>query len=222
MCWPKNWKCCVGPSSFSLQNTDFLFSSVRNWPFQLDVWQVHMTSVLDAVLWFVIVQVNVSWMCLHLKYSDNTWCRTAKASFFSFFLFFFLLCTISETALGVEEHHSLAVWVGGDMGQCRASQMEHVVWDTTSPHYIMDKKGNDRTTSAGKSLMQGNILYNATNIDGICPQWAKIAKRAKRQNSSSSVQGKDSNYTINTLTDNTGHEQFSLLAFKISVDVFSD
>ena len=89
MCWPKSWKCCVGPSSFSLQNTDFLFSSVRNWPFQLDVWQVHMTSVLDAVLWFVIVQVNVSWMCLHLKYSDNTWCRTAKASFFSFFLFFF-------------------------------------------------------------------------------------------------------------------------------------
>lgn len=81
-----------------------------------------------------------------------------------------------KTALGVEEHHSLAVWVGGDMGHCQASHIENVVWDTTSSHYIIDKKGNDRTTSAGKSLMQGNILYNARNTDGICPQWTKIAR----------------------------------------------
>lgn len=120
-----------------------------------------------------------------------------------------------QTALGVEEHHSLAVWVGGDTGHCQASQMEHVVWDTTSSHYIMDKKANDRTTSAGKSLMQGNILYNARNIDGICPRWTGIAKRTRRQNSSSTVQGINSKYTVNTLTDNTGHEQFYLLAFKM-------
>lgn len=81
---------------------------------------------------------------------------------------------------------------------------------TTPSHYIMDKKGNDRTTSAGKSLMQGNILYNARNIDGIGPQWTEIAKRTRRQNSSSSVQGIDSKYTVNIPTDNIGHKQFCL------------
>ena len=120
-----------------------------------------------------------------------------------------------ETALGVEEHHSLAVWVGGDTGHCRASQTEHVVWDTASSHYIMDKERNDRTTSAGKSLMQGNILYNARNIDGICSQWTEIAKRTKRQNSSSSVQGIDLKHSVNTMTDNTGREQFYLLPFEM-------
>lgn len=60
--------------------------------------------------------------------------------------------------------------------------------------------------------MQGNILYNARNTDGICPQWTAIAKRTRRQNSSPSVQGMDSKYTVNTLTDNTGHEQLYLLA----------
>lgn len=63
--------------------------------------------------------------------------------------------------------------------------------------------------------MQENTLYNARNIDGICPQRTEIAKRTRRQNSSSSVQGIDSKYTVNTLTDNTGHEQFYLLAFKM-------
>ena len=74
----------------------------------------------------------------------------------------------------MHEHHSLAVWVGGDTGHYRASQLEHVVWDIMSSHYIMDKKGNDRTTSAGKSLMQGNILYNGRNIDGITSQWTEL------------------------------------------------
>lgn len=105
------------------------------------------------------------------------------------------------------------------MGHCRASQMEQDVWDTTSSHYIMDKKGNDRPASAGKSLMQRNILFNARNTDGISPRWTEIAKRTRRQSSSSSVQGIDSKYTVNTQTDNTGHEHFYLLAFKMIHDL---
>lgn len=61
--------------------------------------------------------------------------------------------------------------------------------------------------------MQENILYNARNIDDVCPQRIEIAK--KRQNTSSSVQGIHSKYTINILPDNTGHEQFYLLVFKM-------
>lgn len=74
-------------------------------------------------------------------------------------------------------------------------QTEHVVWDTTPTHYIMDKKGNERTASAGKSLMQGNILYNGRKIDGIGPQWTEIVTRTRRQNPSSSVEGLDSKST---------------------------
>lgn len=56
--------------------------------------------------------------------------------------------------------------------------------------------------------MQRNIVYNARHIDGIAPRWAEIAKRTRRQSSSSRVGGIDSECTVNTLTDNTGHYQF--------------
>lgn len=43
-------------------------------------------------------------MSLHLKYSGKTWFENAKGSFFNF-------APLVEAALGVEKHHSLAVWV---------------------------------------------------------------------------------------------------------------
>lgn len=115
-------------------------------------------------------------------------------------------------ATGVEEYHSLAVGVGGDAGRCRPVQS--VVWDTTLLYYVMDEEENDGLTSAGKSLMQENILYNARNTDGIGPRWNEAAKSTRRQNSSPCVRGIDSERTVNTPTDNTGHEQLGCFPSK--------
>lgn len=138
----------------------------------------------------------------HLKYSNNT-CSGAQRAFFP------LLYFSHHQWKQLSVLQNITVWLRGRV-QTR-DIVRLLSWSmlcgTLHRHIISwTRKGNDRPTSAGKSLMQRNILCNARNTIDISPLWTEIAAGARRLDTSPCVQGIDSNCTVNRATYNTGHE----------------
>lgn len=93
---------------YILNNRHFLLIG-KNGPFKLAL-------VLDAAA-YLFRLVNTSQMSLHLKYSDNTWYRKHKGSFFPLQQDWKRLWMLKTSVCDV----------GGNTGHCQASQMKHVV-----------------------------------------------------------------------------------------------
>lgn len=180
-----------------------LYFEGKNVPFHLaasHVWLLCSSGCCSAVC--LCSHVNVSWMSLHLKYSDNTWCRIAKGSFFTShhqWKQLWVLKNITAWMCGWVETRDIVVSLRWGM-LCGTPHCHIILWT--------------RKEMTGQH-QQGNLLCKRTSctmpgtLMASVPSGPKIAKRMRRQNSFSSVQGIDFKYTVNTLTDSKGREQRS-------------